>query len=333
MRLRDRTIVAGVSVIVVVLLALFLSGTVNLTVHLPTVTNQVATTTTSQTGSHFVLAELGESRWVRGANDTPEYTTGVNWLVCNDGQLVANNASVLVRSDGAIVYYESFPLPAHNCHDGKADLRYPYETANHVITIEAFSHGSEANKSLSISVALPRPLLEPGTTPSPGSLESVRVLITPNDPVMIDILRRVFEETGIPGLAGLQGWTMAKLCPDQTWAGGGCTADMVLGGIQGWVGRHIALRQGLGPVQLPRQTLQSGIGDSTDRDILIVSLARAAGIGGIFVVVSPCGTWVYVTSNPFHYADDRYRYCTGESACTPPVYYFNDEVAALACAT
>ncbi len=361
MRLRDRTIIAGVSVIAVVLLALFLSGTVSLTVHLPTVTSQAATTATSQTSASFQISLLvaqSESRWLRGAaNDVPEYATAVDWSACNAGPLTANNTSVVVRSEGAVVDYESFPLPANTCHDSKVNLRYSYETATHGVTIEASSGGSGVNKTVAISVALPRILLEPGTVPSPELLEFAKLFITPNDPVIEEVSRRIFQESPTPGYTG---WTLSQLCPNMQ-AGGKCPDWMVLDAIGDWVSSHVALEESTtrcvpgfecveidkasGYVHLPRETLQRGKGDAADVAVLIVSLARAAQIPSdkIFVVLGSNGTtmsaWLYdpvdlpyVQTFPLPHDWNHPCQCNSwfpECCAMRGVYYFNDKVVEM----
>ncbi|MBZ5529648.1 MAG: hypothetical protein LAN71_17335 [Acidobacteriia bacterium] len=261
-----------------------------------------------------------------------------------------------------MVGHELFPLPANACHDGKVDLRYSYETATHRVAIEAFSGGSGANKSVAIDVALPRILLEPGTAPSPELFEFAKLFITPNDPVIKQKVKELF-----------QGDQYAFLCPHGP-PDPKCPDWMVLDAIEAWVEYYVKstglvsvyagsrLLAGDEIVQVPRETLQSEKGNDFDKALLVVSLARAAGIRSdkIFVVVGTNGTtgtgWVYDKVDrrvphltnwhqpPWCQCSD-YGYvfhpacCPKSEGCrsdvcgllyTWAVYYFNDEVAEMA---
>lgn len=338
-------VIAAVSVLVVVLLAIFLSGTLTthgLSVFLTT-TSQTTTSvqsTSEVTAASTTLAsaqitvEAGQrdSAWVRGsANDLPHYATGVNWKVCNEGAATANDVQVTVKSDGVVGSSQTMPLSPATCSANYADLDYSYDTT-HQVTVEASSAESKDSRSLVISADLPRVLLQPQGAPSNDLLEVAKLFITPNDPIVKQILKDAIREYQTPS-----GVPLFKICPD-FHVTERCSAWLVLDAIGNYVNLHLVLepeQDGSHPgyVQLPRETLASRHGDSADLSILEVSLARAAGVdpGSIFVVLGTDGTvtagWVYDTvGRPFPpmLPNDYHRH-----GAFLGVYYLNDQEAEM----
>jgi hypothetical protein len=358
-RLRDRTIVAGVSVIVVVLLALFLSGTVNLTVHLPTVTNQVATTTTSLTNPTTtgqvnpivkITVDAGQraSKWVSGLDDLPYYEAGVSWNVCNEGTAKADNTVIVVKSDDVVITKLTGPLDSNSCSGSHADLEYSYDTT-HQVTVEASAGQSRDSKLLVITAMLPRALLALQPAPTSDIVEAAKVFVTPKDPVVLHALRDLFFAwAGGYMHGGVIDRSYIYHCPDGVfqWMGEGACKDHaeVLRAIQLWVeDRFIHQQQPYCPdmdsseyVQLPRETLQSGKGSQTDRVLLTVSLARAVGVGSdeVFVVLGRSAEkaigigWVRLDGARKDSDFNRdWRFPPSCQNGVQAVYYFNDEKA------
>ncbi len=337
-------IIAGVSVLVVVLLVIFLSGV--LTAHGPS----ISLTTTSYTSSVqsssqvtmgsttqasvciTVAAERRDSKWVRSsADDLPHYATGIGWNICNEGTATANDAKITVESDGIVVKNYTMALSPGSCTTAGVNFDYPYDTT-HQIAVEAASTQSKDDKLLTIRAELPRVLLQPQGVPSQDLLEVAKLFITPNDPIVEETLKHAIREYQTP-----DGTPLFRICPDFRVTER-CTSWLVLDAIGDWIHLHVTLDQEqdvsqLGYTQLPRETLANRHGSSADLAILEVSLARAADMnpGNIFVVLGTDGTatawWVYDTvGRPFlpRPPSDFHRY-----GSILGVYYFNDQLVEM----
>jgi hypothetical protein len=234
----------------------------------------------------------------------------------------------------------TMPLHPNECTSAYMDLDYPYDSS-HQVTVEAFSGKSKDSRLVIISAELPRVLIQPDRAATPDLLQTARLFVTPRDPLIIEASRSVFQQSSPPGYSGLK---LSDLCPNMQ-AGGRCPEWMVLDAIEGWVAGHILLGEASMYAQLPRETLLSGKGDATDESILIVSLARAAGMRSdmIFVVLGAnrtagCG-WVYDrVGGPYQWVSPDWHHppwcqCDAyspECCAMRAVYYFNDQVAQMA---
>jgi hypothetical protein len=291
---------------------------------------------------HIKLVE-GNSSWMRGENDLPFYKSSLKWNICNEGTAIANDTRVVGLLDGAVVRDYTWPTILPNaCQYGDVDLNLQYDTT-HRFNINASSDLWSDSTFLEVKADLPRFLIHPQTIPSDELLEYAKLFITPNDPIVREASDRVFRESSFPNFPSYNPPNkLADLCPTLR-AGGSCPDWIVINAVKGWVLGHVRHIEGQtsGYAHLPRETLRSGTGDDLDIAVLVVSIARAAGlppkevfavlgtngtVGGAWISESTPGQLWPSSSNLIHPCE-----CSvlGPLACCEmrAVYYFNDQLA------
>lgn len=298
---------------------------------------QVSSTKVVQYVRLRVEAGLDNGRWTRSpVTDLPEYSVLINYVIHNEGNGTADNAHVIIQTDNATSDDYSVSIPANGSHSGTLPLTFKYDTTHRVILQASFQQSSD-KALLEVDASLSRILLLPTITPSDETLALSELFVTPNDSLVIVTMHEIWHS-----------YPLVEHCP--SGPGPTCPDWLVVGGILDWI--HANLRYGSDSdvhgasdyAQLPRETLQLRTGDSEDLSILLVSLARAAGLGGdkAFVVLgsngATCYGWarIYAGFQGWHtYVPDQlgfHDWCYGQCGVTQlimpgmyvAVYQFND---------
>ncbi|MCP8317371.1 MAG: transglutaminase-like cysteine peptidase [archaeon] len=195
-----------------------------------------------------VSAYESSSSWMRDTStDLPLCSTVISYSISNYGNTGATNVQLNVKVDGNIFLQDTIStLNAGAYHTAQFSLTINYDSSRY-IEITASTTGSSDTYSFSVDAPLPR---------WASSSTIMKLYITPNDPVVKSTLNNILSNKFFltPNWMAIRDWVANSV--DYAY-------DSDEYGSEQW--------------QLPRETIQKGLGDCEDFSILMVSLLRANG--------------------------------------------------------